>query len=390
MEKITTYELLKALKRNLAIIIAMTLGLGILGGVYARYIKTEEYTAQTVMIIVGNDDEEISYNKLLLNEKLSNIYSQILTSEDIYKDVIEELKLKNIKPRELKENLKTEVNAQAGIISFELLSDSEDKASDSLKEICEKFKSYVKDYLKTDNLEYLQDVSVKNESKQDFLKFGIIGLVLGFLLSILFVCIKEVTSQKIKDEQYIRDLGIDVLGVIETGSKDQYRKIFAKVANKIPNGIFGITSFDKTSSSNISINLGRTMAEIKKVLLVDLDNEVSNKKDFANINEISRNEGDFLKDGKLYRLNFTKSDDVDIFIENESFINLIERAGEDFDYIIINEKSIETSQSYFTKSLEDGKILLVDEGKTNKNDFNLAVQEIQGLGFKLLGVIYHK
>ncbi|MGO3018071.1 MAG: hypothetical protein ACTIH2_02855, partial [Anaerococcus sp.] len=68
----------------------------------------------------------------------------------------------------------------------------------------------------------------------------------------------------------------------------------------------------------------------------------------------------------------------------------IERAGEDFDYIINNEKSIETSQSYFTKSLEDGKILLVDEGRTNKNDFNLAVQEIQGLGFKLLGVIYHK
>lgn len=390
MEKITTYELLKALKRNLALIVTITLGLGILGGIYARYIKTEEYTAQTVMIIVGNDDEEISYNKLLLNEKLSNVYSQILTSEDIYKDAIEELKLKNIAPRELKERLKTEVNAQAGIISFELISDSEDKASDSLKAICEKFKAYVNEYLKTNNLEYLQDISVKNESKKDTLKFGILGLVLGFLLSIMFVCIKEVTSQKIKDEQYLRDLGIDVLGVIDTKNKDQYKKIYAKISSKMPNGVFGITSVEKTTSSNITLGLGQTMAEIKKVLLVDLDNANSNEKTFANINELSRQEGDFLKDGELYRLNFTKSDDVDIFIENKSFINLIKRAKEDFDYIIINEKSIKTSQAYLTKPLEDGKILVVNEGKTDKKDLNLAIKEIEDLGFKILGVIYHK
>lgn len=215
MEKITTYELFKALKRNLALIISISILLGVLGGIYGKFVKDEEYTAQTVMIIVDNDEEEISYNTLLLNEKLSNIYSQILTSEDIYRDVIKELDLKDIKPSELKSRLNTEVNAQAGIISFELLSDNEDKASDTLKAICENFKTYVKDYLNTDNLDYLQEVSVKNDSKKDTIKFGILGLVLGFFLTILFICIKEVTSQKIKDEQYIRDLGIEVLGVID-------------------------------------------------------------------------------------------------------------------------------------------------------------------------------
>ncbi|MDD7463525.1 MAG: Wzz/FepE/Etk N-terminal domain-containing protein [Anaerococcus sp.] len=215
MEKITTYELFKALKRKLALILSVTILLGVLGGVYGKFIKDQEYTARTVMIIVGNDDEEISYNKLLLNEKLSNIYSQILTSEDIYRDAIEDLGLKDISPRELKASLTTEVNSQAGIISFELISDNEDKAADSLKTICEKFKLYVKDYLKTDNLDYLQEVSVKNDSKQDTIKYGLVGLILGFFLSLLFVCLKEVVSQKIKDEQYIRDLGIDVLGVID-------------------------------------------------------------------------------------------------------------------------------------------------------------------------------
>ncbi|MDD7304999.1 MAG: Wzz/FepE/Etk N-terminal domain-containing protein [Peptoniphilaceae bacterium] len=215
MEKITTYELFKAIRRNLILIISLTLILGLLGGIYGKYIKTEEYTAQTVMIIVGNDDEKISYNKLLLNEKLANIYSQILSSEDIYKNTIKELDLKNTSPSQLKSSLKSEVTAQAGIISFELSSDNQDKASDSLKEICEQFKLYVNKYLKTDNLAYLQDVSVRNDSKKDTIKFASLGLILGFFLSLLFVCLREVTSQKIKDEAYIRDMGIEVLGVID-------------------------------------------------------------------------------------------------------------------------------------------------------------------------------
>lgn len=215
MEKITTYELLKAIRKKLALILGLSLGLGILGGVYGKYVKDQEYTAQTVMIIVGDEKEEISYNRLLLNEKLSNIYSQILTSEDIYRDAIKDLGLKDMTPSNLKSSLTTEVNAQAGIISFELVSDNEDKASDSLKAICERFKSYVMDYLKTDNLEYLQEVTVRNDSKKDAIKLGLIGFVLGFFLSLLIVCLKAVTSQKIKDDQYLRDLGIDVLGVID-------------------------------------------------------------------------------------------------------------------------------------------------------------------------------
>lgn len=215
MEKITTHELFKAFKKNLSLIISMTLIFGVLGVIYGKFIKSEMYTAETVMIIVGNEDEKISYNKLLLNEKLSNIYSEILTSEDIYIDAIEENNLEDTEPNELEAALTTDVNTQAGIITFELVAENPDRAEDELIAVCEKFKDYVKKYLNTDNLEYLQDVSVKNDSKTNNIKYGGLGLVLGFFFSLLFIAIREVTSNKIKDDLYLRDIGIDVLGVID-------------------------------------------------------------------------------------------------------------------------------------------------------------------------------
>lgn len=172
--------------------------------------------------------------------------------------------------------------------------------------------------------------------------------------------------------------------------KDQYRKIYAKISHSLPKGLIGLTSLGEMRSFETSYELGQTMAKLKKVLLIDLDNEAGNDKEFANIKELLRSEGDFKKDGKLYRLNFTKSDDVEALLENEAFINLIMKAKEDFDYIIINEKPLSSSQAYLTKDIEDGKILLVEEDKIIKRDFNLAVKEIKSLGFNLLGVIYYK
>lgn len=390
MEKITTYELLKAFKKRMVSIILITLGFGIIGGVYGKFIRDEKYTAQTVMIIVGNDKEEVSYNKLILNEKLANIYSQILTSDNIYKDVIEKLKLENISPKELKSSMKTEVNSQAGIISLELTSKNKDMAVDSLSAICEKFKEYVKNYLRTENLDYLQDVNAKNDSSKDSLKFGILGFVLGLLLSVLYVCIREVTSQKITEDQYIRDQGIDVLAKIKSNEKDEYRKIFAKISNKLEKGIIGISSTKSVSNSKVSYDLSKAMSELRKVLFVDLENDKSNEKEFANYNELINNQAEFLKDGKLYRLNFTKSDDLDILVETKSFKELIKNAKEEFDFIVINEKSLDKSQAYLTKDIEDGKILLVKEDITNKNDFNISIKEIEDLGFEFLGVIYNK
>ena len=82
MRKVTTYQLIDGIKRNLSLIIvptilvfALVLGLG--------FRKTGGYEASAVLIATTGDGEELSYNKLILNEKLANIYSEIIKSLDL-------------------------------------------------------------------------------------------------------------------------------------------------------------------------------------------------------------------------------------------------------------------------------------------------------------------
>ena len=90
MEKITTKQIMESIKRNkwLILVPALVLGLGIFG---TKVLNSDSYEAQAVLMVTSNDDEPISYNKLILNEKLANIYAQFLESEDLYERVSEKL-----------------------------------------------------------------------------------------------------------------------------------------------------------------------------------------------------------------------------------------------------------------------------------------------------------
>lgn len=390
MEKITTYELLNALKRNLKYIIVSVLLFAVLGFVYAKFVKEEAYTSETTIIIVGNQEEEITYNKILLNEKLSNIYSEILKSEDLYQKVINNLKLEDIKAKDLKDDLKSTVNPQAGIISLELTTDNKDKSVDILTSICEEFKTYVREYMNTDNIEYLQNVTISEDYQSAWLKFTIFGAVIGGLLGLLFVSLKEVLKSKITSSQYIKDLNYPVLGVIEKPNKDVYKKIAAKIYNENLSVIAITSTEDRFSSSQISYELSKVISQNHNTLYLDFDNESMNDSVYANINSLYKGNIELEKDGKLSRLNFTKSDDVDIVIESKEFMDLFKILKERFDYIIINEKSTKSAQAFLACKFEDGKIFIVREDKTDKQVLQDTIQEIESLDTNIIGVIYNK
>ena len=92
MRKVTTYQLIDGIKRNISLlIIPAILFLGLVLGLGIK-IAGGSFEASAVLIATAEEGEEISYNKLILNEKLANIYSEIIKSPDLYKKVEEDLK----------------------------------------------------------------------------------------------------------------------------------------------------------------------------------------------------------------------------------------------------------------------------------------------------------
>lgn len=172
---------------------------------------------------------------------------------------------------------------------------------------------------------------------------------------------------------------------------DQYRKIAAKISSFKEKAIIGITSADEDfSSSEISYKLAKVMSENKKVFYIDLDNDFANDEEFANINLLYRKEETIKKDGNLFRLNFTKSDDVAMILESKDFENFFMSIKDDCDYIIINEKSYKYSQAYLAAKFEDCKIFVVNEDETDKNILKASIGEFEDMGIEILGVIYNK
>ena len=344
MQKLTSKQIIEAVKRNILLLLIPAI---LLAGLsfFFTIVKSGSYEANSVLIVTSNTEEPITYNKLILNEKLSNIYGQFLESNDLYEKVASEIS-PDMKASDIENNLEYSVNPQGGVIAFTYKDSNEARAKDSLTLITEEFRNFAKDYLNMENIEYLQNVLVKKSSNTRNLIFTIAAFLVGGLLGLVIIIIKEILSDKINDADDIRELDIEVLADL---SKERSGEL-AKIKRKI----------DNISLENI---IGFTPLKVSKNQL-DISNDLAN-----------------ILDAKV----------IDARIPRENFADFESEMAEklkDYRNVIFEEKSANNPISINLAKFEDYKILLVDKN-SHKNELLGQVDEYKRLGIKLLGVIYY-
>lgn len=380
MRKVTTYQLIDGIKRNLALIIVPTILVFALILGFGLKKNGGTYEASAVLIASPGEGEEISYNKLILNEKLANIYSEIIKSPDLYKKVEEGLKKggSDLDYKKIMAKTDYEVNPQAGLLTLTFTDANEARAEDALKLIAEDFRLMAKDYLNADNMTYLQDVVVEKASKKKLIIFSVAGAILGALLGLAIVIIKTLLSDKIASEKDLNELGIDVLG-----TSDDILKIKAKIDHRLENGILGITSL-AGDSYDFSERLTQAFAKNNGILFVD-------SKNVANIEgkyQSQVEEFKVLRRGPIDYIALSKDDSEKILDSNEFFSEIANRENS-YNYIIIDEKNLDTADPYLTARLCDMKIILVDD-KTTKARLDEAIRDLRELGIGYCGVVFYK
>lgn len=344
MQKLTSKQIIEAVKRNILLLLIPAI---LLAGLsfFFTVVKSGSYEANSVLIVTSNTEEPITYNKLILNEKLSNIYGQFLESNDLYEKVASEIS-PDMKASDIENNLEYTVNPQGGVIAFTYKDSNEARAKDSLTLITEEFRNFAKDYLNMENIEYLQNVLVKKASNTRNLIFTIAAFLVGGLLGLVIIIIKEILSDKINDADDIRELDIEVLADL---SKERSGEL-AKIKRKI----------DNISLENI---IGFTPLKVSKNQL-DISNDLAN-----------------ILDAKV----------IDARIPRENFADFESEMAEklkDYRNVIFEEKSANDPVSINLAKFEDYKILLVGKN-SHKNELLGQVDEYKRLGIKLLGVIYY-
>ncbi|MDY3007063.1 Wzz/FepE/Etk N-terminal domain-containing protein [Anaerococcus porci] len=214
MEKIRSSEIGNIIKNNIKYVIIVTLALGVFGFFYTRNKIKDSYTAEAAVMVSENKGEDITYNSLMLNEKISNIYQEFLSSNDLYMKVKENLGIED-EPESIKKNLKTNLNSQAGIITFEYKAKGEKDTGEVLQAIIEQFRQDIKEYVGKDNVEYIQNVNIREDGLGEAIKKAVFLAVFAFVLSLLAVVTKEFFQGKVKSKLFFDNIGIEILGVID-------------------------------------------------------------------------------------------------------------------------------------------------------------------------------
>ena len=360
MRKVTTYQLIEGIKRNLLLLIippilffGLVLGLGL-------HKNGGTYEASAVLISSAEEGEEVSYNKLVLNEKLANIYMEILKSPDLYQKVADALEVggSDLTYKDVMARADYEVNPQAGLISFTYKDDDKDRAADSLKSICENFKIMAKAYLNADNFAYLHGVLVNKASKTKTYIFSVAAGLAGLFLGLIIIIIKTLMSDRIASFDDLDELSYPVLG-----KSDELIKIKAKLAYKYKEGVIGLVDLVK-DSSDFAENLAKELAKGKKLLLMA--------------------GGEAIKEADLNYKNLGANPSQSM--DTDDFAKDMARYKEEYDYVIIDEK--DEKEAFLAASFEDVKIILVDN-KTRKADLDKLIRDLNDLGLTEIGVVYY-
>ena len=337
---LTTQDIRKAINKNKWLIIIPALLIGFLA-YFTQNILPGDYEAEAVLIVTSNDDEPITYNKLILNEKLANVYSQFLESENLFETVSEKID-PDWDSKKVSKNFAYDVNPQGGVISLTYKDTNEKRAEDTLTLIAEEFRSYARNYLHMENIEYLQNVVVNKASKIRGIIFAILGLLVGALLGILLLILKELLSDRISSADDIRQLDYEVLADLTRDKNSELAKVKRKIKTKGANAVIGLAHI---KNENAKVNIAGELADILNGLVIIPENE--------------KNITDELKGLKA-----------------------------NYPYILINEANFNSPEAIDLAEYEDYKILLLSKNVL-KNDLKNAVNELERLGINLLGVIYY-
>lgn len=236
-ETISLQELLKIIKKRLALIISILVLAGTIGGIVSYFLLTPSYEASTQILINQKNTEVTQFNRqdIETNLQLINTYNVIIKSPVILSKVIENLDLRttsNLLNQKITVN--SEQNSQ--VVNVSVRDSDLQQAVDIANETAKVFQEEIQKLMNVDNVNilspaiYSKDMSpVYPNPILNIAISAIIGLMLGIGMTFLF----EYLDTTVKAEQEIEELlELPILGLISPISLKKFEKNESIRANR--------------------------------------------------------------------------------------------------------------------------------------------------------------
>lgn len=377
------------------------------------------YTS-SMTIIVSQKDQDILVNTEE-NEKINQAFQKALLSPSMQKIICEDLNT-NYVPASLNVHLITDTN----LLVVSSTADNPKNAYDVIQSI-EKNYAQITKLMNDANMILIQEAklpTVANASPQYF-RQAIKGLIIGFIVGLIFIIVYALTRRTIIKEQQIKDkFHLKCLGNIPqipthrikkqllitnnqlpSSFKESFRSLVINISRKKESKVFMFSSTlpnegKSTISSNVALMLAQNNA---KVISIDLDLRNPSLYKIYKINETKEEVGNYLTGKCTLEDTICSSeinDNLDIMVGFKNYENSIEILSNQqlkvlmnelkkrYDYIIVDVPPVLVMQDALIVAKHcDEMILVIKQDFAKLYEIMDCLEELYEIDHNIMGCV---
>lgn len=219
-------HLWKLFVQHVRMILIWTVGLGVIAWGIAAFVIPAKYTATTQILVNqrnSNDNNGQAYTNQQADIQMINTYKDIITNQVILKSASKQLanpsgsqRAYELSVAKLKDSLTvtTQTNSQVSSLSAEAGNPTEAKVIANT--VAKIFKKQIRSMMNVNNVTIVSEATAPtSQSFPNKKLFALAGLVLGFLISYVYVLLRDLTDTTVRDNDFMtNELGLTNLGQV--------------------------------------------------------------------------------------------------------------------------------------------------------------------------------
>ena len=238
-EEISLVELFDIIKKHFKYIVLTTLATTVIASIYTLFLVTPMYQSSTEILVTQSSSENTVVSQADINTSISliNTYEDIIRNNVILDPVIEELDL-DMTTGALRDSITVQSESNSQVFSIRVENENPYQAAEITNATAGIFQERIFDIMNVDNVTIISEATPNmNPASPNNLLNIIIGFLLGAMIGIGLVFLRELTDTTVKSEEYVEQAtGWVSLGHISTFTKQDLvvKAPLPKVNKEIP------------------------------------------------------------------------------------------------------------------------------------------------------------
>ncbi len=219
-------HLWKLFVQHMRMILIWTVGLGVIAWGLAAFVIPAKYTATTQILVNqrnSNDNNGQAYTNQQADIQMINTYKDIITNQVILKSASKQLANPSGSQRayalsvaKLKNSLKVTTQNNSQVFSLSAEAGNPTEAKVIANTVAKIFKKQIRSMMNVNNVTIVSEATAPtSQSFPNKKLFALAGLVLVFLISYVYVLLRDLTDTTVRDNDFMtNELGLTNLGQV--------------------------------------------------------------------------------------------------------------------------------------------------------------------------------